>query len=59
MKPTVQIKTAVSKKGIQYKFIQVNIGDYEGRLYPTKGEIAYMELLAEKSKAETVTSTEG
>lgn len=61
MKPTVQIKTAVSKKGNQYKYILVTIGDYEGRLFPTKGEIAYMELLAKQTQAqtETVTATEG
>ena len=51
MKPTVQIKTATSKKGNQYKYILVKIGDYEGRLFPTKGEIAYMELLAQQAKA--------
>lgn len=50
MKPKVQIKTGTSKKGNLYKYILVSIGDYEGRLFPTKGEIAYMELLAKQQK---------
>lgn len=62
MKPSVQIKTGTSKKGNTYKYILVKIADYEGRLFPTKGEVAYIELLAQQAKAEegkVVTADEG
>lgn len=49
MKPSIKIGTAKSNKtGKNYSYIQVIIGDYEGRLYPTKAEVAYIKLLSEK-----------
>lgn len=46
MKPIIKIGTAKSKKtGKDYKFLQITIGEYEGRLYPTKAEIAYIQSL--------------
>lgn len=51
--PKVSIKTAKSNKtGKVYTFIEVAIGEYVGRLFPTPGEIAYIKLLKEQKAHE-------
>lgn len=46
MKPSIKIGTGKSNKtGKEYKYLQVTIGEYEGRLFPTKAECAYIQSL--------------
>lgn len=46
MKPSIKIGTAKSKKtGKEYSYLQVTIGDYEGRLFPSKAECSYIQSL--------------
>lgn len=46
MHPIVKITTAKSQKtGKDYTCLTVKIGDYEGRLFPTPGEVAYIRML--------------
>lgn len=40
-----KIVTGTSKKtGRQYKCIEVKVGAYAGRLFPTPAEVAYLEM---------------
>lgn len=36
--------TGKSKKGNDYQFLQVKIGAYEGRLFPTPGELELIRI---------------
>lgn len=44
MKPSIKIMTGKSKKGNDYQFLQVKIGAYEGRLFPTPGELELIRI---------------
>lgn len=48
MKPKVTIEKGKTKQGRDYEFVQVTIGEYQARLFPTKGELGYLHLLAQK-----------
>lgn len=39
----VKIVNGTSKKGTPYSAIKVTIGEYEGLLFPTRAEIAYIK----------------
>lgn len=59
MTPTIKILTAKSKAGREYTYILVKFGDYEGRLFPTPGEVAYIKMLsAERARKDFKESVE-
>lgn len=49
MKPSIKILTAKSKKGNDYSYLQVKIGAYEGRLFPTPGELELIRIYQRES----------
>lgn len=49
MKPQIKLITAKSKKGNDYTYLLVKIGAYEGRLYPTPGEIELIRIYQKES----------
>lgn len=44
MKPSIKIKTGKSKKGNEYSYLEIKIGAYEGRLFPTPGELELLRI---------------
>lgn len=46
----VKIISGTSKKGNPYTAIKVTVGEYEGVLFPTRAEIAYIKDYLEKGK---------
>ena len=46
----VKIINGTSKKGNSYSAIKVTVGEYEGMLFPTKAEIAYIKDYLERNK---------
>lgn len=49
MQPSIKIITAKSKKGNDYTCLQVKIGEYEARLFPSKCECAYIKSLIQEN----------
>lgn len=45
----VKIINGTSKKGIPYEAIKVSIGEYEGILFPSRAELAYLKDLLRKN----------
>ena len=53
MKPIVKICTGKSSKtGKDYTYLSIKLGEYEGRLFPTPGEVAYIKFLNQKEARE-------
>lgn len=47
----IKFETAKSKKGTDYEYLSLTIGEYEGRLYPSRAERAYIKsVINEKAR---------